>query len=128
MAQFLSEFIVRFGLKDIHIITYSLGSHTANYIARAMRPLKLKRITALDPPALFVPDGNKLSVADAEFIDSFYTSALTLGQTRGHAAFYFNGGFIQPGCYLGELKVMAESRPILLILLHFRNVQPFTGS
>lgn len=102
VAKLLSEFIFELGVQDIHLIAYSLGGHVANYIAKSLHPHKLPRITALDAPALFVDDEFRLDQSDAEFVDAFYTSALNLGQNRGHAAFYFNGGFIQPGCYLGE--------------------------
>lgn len=89
-------------MRDIHVIGYSLGCHVANYIAKELKPYKLPRITALDPPAMLVPDEEKLDVNDAEFIDSLITSALTLGQNMGHAAFVFNGGILQPGCFLSE--------------------------
>ena len=102
IGKFILEIMARTGIKDVHLITYSLGGHVANYIARSMRPYKLPRITALDPPALFVSDEDRLDASDAEFVDSFYTSAISMAQTRGHAGFFFNGGLVQLGCSFGE--------------------------
>lgn len=101
IAQLLAEFIFNVGIKDIHVLTYSLGGHLASYVALALKPYKLPRITALDPPNLLVPGEHKLDPSDAQFVDIIVTSALSLGTTSGHAAFYFNGGLIQPGCVLG---------------------------
>lgn len=94
------------GLTNIHLVTYSLGAHVANYVARSMAPYKLPRITALDPPQAFMearPEDGKLDPSDAEFVDVFYTSAIGFGwgNNCGHAGFYFNGGILQPGCVLG---------------------------
>lgn len=101
IGQFLAE-IYKIGAKNIHLVTYSLGCHLANYIAKAMVPYRIARITALDPPTLYVEDDHRLDITDADFVDAFYTSALSVGPNRAHAGFYFNGGVIQPGCVLGK--------------------------
>lgn len=100
----LAALTFRIGIKDIHLIAYSLGGHVASYIAKSLVPYKLARITALDPAPMFMPlpsIDEKLDPSDAEFVDAYYTSALSMGENRGHVGFYFNGGVIQPGCAFG---------------------------
>lgn len=105
IGQLLSS-IRTIGITDIHLITYSLGAHVANYVALSLAPYKIPRISGLDPPQIMMesrPESVKLDPSDAEFVDIYVTSAIGFGWgvNYGHAAFYFNGGIIQPGCVLG---------------------------
>ncbi|KAL1490867.1 hypothetical protein ABEB36_011552 [Hypothenemus hampei] len=92
------------GAKDIHVIGFSLGAHITNYLALALYPYRLPRITGLDPALpgyVTATNDNKLDKSDAEFVDVYHTSAFMQGKAEesGHVDFYFNGGSIQPGCW-----------------------------
>lgn len=60
----------------------------------------------MDPagPGFTVPwdfgAGTRLSATDAKYVQCIHTSRGTLGTFKdcGHADFYLNGGYIQPGC------------------------------
>lgn len=72
-------------------------------VGSSMKSGKLKRITGLDPAKpLFILAKNdrKLGKDDAEFVDVIHTDVLQKGilSTAGHADFYVNGGYEQPGC------------------------------
>ena len=64
---------------------------------------KLKRITGLDPAKpLFITasDDKRLDKSDAEFVQVIHTDVFEKGMLvpMGHADFYVNGGYKQPGC------------------------------
>lgn len=99
----LVERILDMGTENIHLIGFSLGAQMTNYIAQAVAPFRIPRISGLDPAMpLFVTSTkeDKLDESDAEFVDVIHTNALVQGKMErcGHADFYLNGGIIQPGC------------------------------
>lgn len=62
----LVERILDVGNDNIHLIGFSLGAQTANYVARAVEPFRIPRISGLDPAMpLFVTSAkeDKLLVA-----------------------------------------------------------------
>lgn len=86
-----------------------VGAHITNYMAIALRPYKLPRITGLDPafPGFITPVlDHKLDKTDAEFVDVYHTNAFMQGKVEesGHVDFYMNGGVIQPGCWAERSK------------------------
>lgn len=87
----------------------SVGAHITNFMAVALRPYKLPRITGLDPafPGFITPVlDDKLDKTDAEFVDVYHTNAFMQGKVEesGHVDFYINGGVIQPGCWAERSK------------------------
>ncbi|CAH1170534.1 unnamed protein product, partial [Phaedon cochleariae] len=102
-AQFVQR-LRETGAKDIHVIGFSLGAHITNFMAVALRPYKLPRITGLDPalPGFVTPvNDDKLDRSDAIFVDVYHTNAFIQGvvERSGHVDFYLNGGVLQPGCW-----------------------------
>jgi pancreatic lipase-related protein 2 len=100
----LVERIRELGAKNIHLIGFSLGGQLTNFVANALRPYKVSRITGLDPAGpgfLTAGPENKLDKTDAEFVDVLHTNAFVQGtvEESGHVDFYLNGGVIQPGCW-----------------------------
>ncbi|KAJ8935331.1 hypothetical protein NQ318_016624 [Aromia moschata] len=105
----LVERIREMGGTDIHVIGFSLGAHIANYMAIALRPYKIPRITGLDPafPGFITPNPEaKLDKTDGEFVDVYHTNAFLQGKVEesGHVDFYINGGVVQPGCWAENSK------------------------
>ncbi|KAJ8966503.1 hypothetical protein NQ317_019648 [Molorchus minor] len=81
----LVERIRQMGGEDIHVIGFSLGAHVANYMANALRPYKVPRITGLDPafPGFITPDREaKLDKTDAQFVDVYHTNAFIQGKVE----------------------------------------------
>ncbi|XP_015838834.2 lipase member H-A [Tribolium castaneum] len=100
----LVDRIKELGAKNIHLIGFSLGGQLTNFVANALRPYKVSRITGLDPAGpgfLTAGPENKLDKGDAEFVDVIHTNAFVQGivEESGHVDFYINGGVIQPGCW-----------------------------
>ncbi|KAG5675550.1 hypothetical protein PVAND_005446 [Polypedilum vanderplanki] len=113
----LIDFIIDneiFNIESIHVIGFSLGAQTAGLIANYLKSdRKLKRITGLDPAKpLFIRVGNegRLDQSDAEFVDIIHTDVFDRGLLvpTGHADFFVNGGFNQPGC-LQQTEMSASS-------------------
>jgi pancreatic lipase-related protein 2 len=105
----LVERIRELGAKNIHLIGFSLGGQLTNFVANALRPYKVSRITGLDPAGpgfLTAGPENKLDKTDAEFVDVLHTNAFVQGtvEESGHVDFYLNGGVIQPGCWAENSK------------------------
>lgn len=89
--------------EDFHLIGHSLGCHLAGYAGSFTKSGQVGRITGLDPAIIgFEWSGpeSRLDASDAVFVDIIHTAAGSLGfrNPLGHADFYPNGGFIQPGC------------------------------
>ncbi|XP_018570037.1 lipase member H-like [Anoplophora glabripennis] len=99
------DYLVKKGLdlNNLHIIGMSLGAHIAGYVGKNLESGRPPRITGLDPagPLLdFVPQNERLSIGDADFVDVIHTNAGIFG-TRfsvGDVNIWFNGGTFQPGC------------------------------
>lgn len=101
-----------FDLTKTHVIGFSFGVIIAGGIGRYWRTqqpsIKLRRITALDPPEFYLTMGaafalagvTKLSINDANFVDVIHTNTAQLGDgfTYGKANFWPNSGYIQPAC------------------------------
>lgn len=97
-------------LKNIHLISHSLGSQMAAFAAKEIYSVlreKIGRHTAHDPARpLFetpwlLPENLRLSKNDAEFVDVIHTDSGNYGMITaiGHVDFYPNGGKrFQPGC------------------------------
>lgn len=89
--------------KDVHLIGFSLGAHTAGYAAEKI--MGIGRITGLDPAEpYFKGMGShvRLDPTDAMFVDVIHTDTQSLSsmeipgygmsQTCGHIDFYPNNG------------------------------------
>ncbi|XP_060834375.1 pancreatic lipase-related protein 2-like isoform X2 [Rhopalosiphum padi] len=88
----------------MHVIGFSLGGQLASQLAKYLKPIKLPRITGLDPalPLFYSTHLNsRLNRNDAEFVDVIHTNAMIQGQLApcGDVDFYVNGGLAQPGCH-----------------------------
>ncbi|XP_050521602.1 pancreatic lipase-related protein 2-like isoform X2 [Daktulosphaira vitifoliae] len=99
----LNYSLVKNSAEALHIIGFSLGAHMPSHISRHISPIKLSRITGLDPALpLFYGLNNitQLSKHDADFVDVIHTNSLVQGQVKpcGHVDFYVNGGITQPAC------------------------------
>lgn len=92
----------------MNFVGHALG---AQIIARSSRLIQSRsnfrhvigRLTALDPASLgpvAVITVGRLSSADAQFVESIHTDGTLNGdhQSRGHVAFFVNGGENQPFC------------------------------
>ncbi|KAK0176250.1 hypothetical protein PV328_000403 [Microctonus aethiopoides] len=95
-------------ITDLHIIGFSLGAHVAGFTGKALAPLKVRRITGLDPAAPgfeWSPADRRLDESDAEFVDVIHTETRFAGtwQPIGHADFYPNWGHDQKGCIFMDL-------------------------
>lgn len=114
-GKYFAEFIINLKkngvpLNKIHLLGHSLGSHMVGFAGKYVNEMtkeKIARITATDPARpLFetpwlLPEGSRLSKADAEFVDVIHTDAGNYGFTTaiGHIDFFPNGGKrFQPGC------------------------------
>lgn len=89
-------------MERYHIIGFSLGGQTSGMISQFKRS-RVPRITALDPAKpCFVDVDEEFSLddTDADFVSVLHTDVLARGilSAIGHADFYLNGGFNQPGC------------------------------
>ncbi|XP_075225295.1 pancreatic triacylglycerol lipase-like [Lycorma delicatula] len=128
--------------KSIHIIGFSLGAQVAGFAGSNYNTGRVQRITGLDPALPLFPTKKEsdgiLDADDAYFVDIIHTSHI-LGQVRplGHADFYPNGGFRQPGCDVSVLKiyiVLISTNALLLQLFadivcsHIRSLQLFIES
>jgi len=90
---------------DVHCIGHSLGAHLCGYGGKVT---KFGRISGMDPAGPYfenLPDYVRLSTGDASFVDCIHTDGKPLYeagfgmmQAIGHADFYPNEGFDQPGC------------------------------
>nr|XP_022917694.1 lipase member I-like [Onthophagus taurus] len=103
-SALLIERLKELHVENIHVIGFSLGAHVSGFIANALFPYKLARITGLDPAMpgfATVPNSQKLDASDAEFVDVIHTNAFFQGQIQesGHVDFFVNGGVVQPGCW-----------------------------
>uniref|UniRef100_A0A1B0D397 Uncharacterized protein n=1 Tax=Phlebotomus papatasi TaxID=29031 RepID=A0A1B0D397_PHLPP len=106
-------------IEDFHLIGHSLGCHLAGYAGSFTKSGQVGRITGLDPAIIgFEWSGpeSRLDDSDAVFVDVIHTAAGSLGfrNPLGHADFYPNGGFIQPGCGTNLID-QREHIPINLI-------------
>lgn len=110
----------RIDYSSIHIIGYSLGAQIAGFAGRRLRGKgsPIARITGLDPAGPFFkgkPIVARLDATDALFVDVIYTSVLSgLRRSSGHASFFVNRGFMQPGCGL-DLEC-SHSRAVALFM------------
>ena len=102
---------------DFHIIGHSLGAHIAGYAGE--RTPGLGRITGMDPAGPYFEDTDpavRLDITDAVFVDNIHSDAkpiLQLGlgmkQAIGHADYYPNMGYDQPGCENGPVTQVLEN-------------------
>ncbi|KAK0080967.1 hypothetical protein PV325_013019 [Microctonus aethiopoides] len=93
----------RIDQKNLHIIGFSLGAHVAGFIGKLFAPIKVPRITGLDPAGpefISKPPYRRLDKSDAEFVDVIHTESNAAGtwQPLGHVDFYPNSGQEQKGC------------------------------
>jgi len=82
-----------------------LGSHVCGYGGKIK---KFGRISGMDPAGPYfenTPSEVRLTTSDADFVDCthtdgkpLYEAGFGMMQAIGHADFYPNGGFDQPGC------------------------------
>ncbi|CAH1724056.1 unnamed protein product [Aphis gossypii] len=97
----------------MHVIGFSLGGQLASQLAKHLKPIKLPRITGLDPalPLYYSTHLNsRLSRNDAKFVDVIHTNALIQGQLApcGDVDFYVNGGLAQPGCHNSSAPINCD--------------------
>lgn len=88
---------------ELTLVGFSLGAHIAGIAGKSVRFGKINTIIGLDPagPMFSIENPeNRLDSTDAEYVECIHTnSRLTgFGLPIGHADFYPNGGFHQPGC------------------------------
>lgn len=89
-------------------IGFGLGAHI---MARSCRHVSSQsqrrhicgRLTGLSPTDLFITNGltiGRLSATDAQFVETVHTEGNSIGDhdSRGHVAFFPNGGMTQPFC------------------------------
>lgn len=134
VASCLAKFIVKIrdiGARDIHLIGFSLGAHLAAITSNNLLPYKLPRITGLDPalPSFIVANlEKKLEASNAEFVDVYHTSAGVQGVLKpcGHVDFYFNLGFVQPGC--GFFSFCSHVRAVHYFAESINSMPGFWGS
>ncbi|ETN66330.1 hypothetical protein AND_001885 [Anopheles darlingi] len=124
--------ITEAGASDVHVIGFSLGAHVANYVSTTVRPLRIQRITGLDPAVNSIfgkPVDDRLDPSDADFVDVFHTNALMQGKigTCGHADFYFNGGSVQPGCWKRDFLACNHHRALDYYAESIRSQTKFWG-
>jgi hypothetical protein len=86
---------------NIHMIGHGFGAHVAGAAAKSIFPLKVGRISGLDPIGLVYHRNRsliQLEMNDADFIDTIMTTTKGFGSAkpRGHVRFYPNGGMTQP--------------------------------
>ncbi|CAG5132305.1 unnamed protein product, partial [Candidula unifasciata] len=126
---------------DIHIIGQSLGAHIAGYAGE--RVPGMGRISALDAAGPYftdTPPPVRLDRTDAKFVDAIHVDAepnslIALGTPTpiGHADFFPNGGYDQPGC--GEVRLsdllenpLLEGLGEVLICSHLRAIKYYNES
>lgn len=112
---------------NMHLVGFSLGAQIMSLTARSVRSFSnnrhnVGRLSGLDPGQLGVWEGplGRLSSSDAAFVDSIHTEGKTIKNliyfkilnkffqhpangfgdhnSRGHVAFFPNGGVSQPFC------------------------------
>ncbi|XP_063704007.1 phospholipase A1-like [Culicoides brevitarsis] len=109
-------------LKEIYLVGHSLGAHTAGLTGKDLQKLtgkKVPAIMALDPAGPLFSQEHKerrLDKSDAERVVVLHTSTL-LGYTEplGHADYYANFGFSQPGCGFDLMRHCAHSRAYMYL-------------
>ncbi|KAG5682564.1 hypothetical protein PVAND_011909 [Polypedilum vanderplanki] len=97
-----------YSAQNMHLVGFSLGAQIMSIAARRVqsassRRFTVARLTGLDPgqiPGIWLPFTGRLSSGDAVYVDSIHTEAVGFGdhESRGHAAFFPNGGVSQPHC------------------------------
>ncbi|XP_058453567.1 inactive pancreatic lipase-related protein 1-like [Malaya genurostris] len=101
-------------LTNVTLIGHSLGAHIAGAAGKAQNG-KIGTIFGLDPAGwLFEVDGSDtLSANDAGYVEIIHTSNL-IGcvAVLGHADFYVNEGYWQPGCI--DVPTCSHSRAVEL--------------
>lgn len=90
-------------LNSFHVIGHSFGAQLAGFVGKYMAPLKLPRITGLDPAGpwyKFQTSSGRLDKTDALFVDCIHTNGkvMGIGKNIGHVNFHPNGGSAQPAC------------------------------
>lgn len=126
---------------DFHVIGHSLGVHLAGYAGE--RITGLGRITGLDPAGLYFEDADiqvRLDETDAKFVDVIHTFIAhglrfvgTSTTLSGHADYFPNGGYDQPGCEDSPISEITENGLIKAVLdfgscSHNRAVEFFNAS
>ncbi|KAL1117638.1 hypothetical protein AAG570_003953 [Ranatra chinensis] len=112
------EFLLGQGVRpeDVHLIGHSLGAHVAGFASASLGPIKLARISGLDPakPCFHnSPPELRLDAGDALFVDCIHTCGGYLGLIEPicQADFYPNGGVdTQPGCLLITAGICSHGR------------------
>ncbi|XP_026466401.1 phospholipase A1-like [Ctenocephalides felis] len=93
-------------LKNVRLVGHSLGSHVSGFAGKTVKKItgnKVAQIVGLDPAlplySIKDPEG-RLSKNDAEYVEIIHTNGGKLGfwDPLGHADFYPNLGYAQPGC------------------------------
>ena len=124
----LIDYLVKNGmdLKDLIVVGHSLGAHIAGIAGKNVKSGKVGVIVGLDPalPLFRVKNPkNRLNFSDARYVQIIHTSGvLGIKHPLGHADFYPNFGFDQPGCGKildSKLNRQPISRSIIIIICIF---------
>ncbi|KAL9951929.1 hypothetical protein ACROYT_G044684 [Oculina patagonica] len=114
-----------------YIVGFSMGAQIAGYAGAYLkdRGMTLGRITGLDPAGPLytkVDPKYRLDQGDAQYIDVIHTDALAIGtvETVGHADFWPNGGFTQPGCIENNLFQLFDT----VVCDHMRATEYYIAS
>ncbi|XP_065203975.1 endothelial lipase-like [Planococcus citri] len=105
MIKFLLKTRPEIRIEQFHLIGFSMGAQLAAQVAMYLKPLRLQRITGLDPAFPFFTPGfvkkeNTLNKNHARFVDVIHSNMGIFGVYYSDATYdiYLNNGAFQPGC------------------------------
>lgn len=94
---------ILFDFSRLTIVGHSLGAHIAGVIGKRVLHGRINSIIGLDPAGpQFAANAThrRLDFTDADYVEVIHTETRTfgIGFVIGHASFFPNNGFNQPGC------------------------------
>jgi len=117
----LVDFLVQeYGIRldTLEVVGFSLGAHVAGQTGKQVTTGKVGKVVGLDPASPFISYSNtekRLHSDDAVYVESIQTNGALLGFSEpiGKAAFYMNGGRIQPGCGIDLTGSCSHTKAVL---------------